>query len=312
MITQETVFDAFLAASKRGEMATSLDTAGLRELSAQVRRNSVFSARMTEARVVTFLKLIIDQLANDEVGLADAKSAMLMVMRFSGYTPEGGFPDELPGTVPPAVEGSLRDLSSFRRLDLIVDTQLELVAGAAQKTRGEDPDVLRAFPAWELVRGEQRRIPRDWAARVREIGREPVVDQGRERIIFLKGDPAWGELGSSGNFDDALDVDHAPFAFSSGMVLANVRGSVAERLGVVGPAGESIEEWLASSPVTLDGPQPLPAPKISAKGIDPALLDAVRKEFPDYETFEGRSAADFAKESSEAARATRLARGEAA
>lgn len=289
MMTPEQIFDAFQAAFARRGLATTLDTAGLRELSVQVRNLSVFSARMSSAAVASELKVIIDQLSNDQLGLADARSGLLEALVRSGYTPEGGFPGTPAGEVPPAVAGTLQDLRSFRRVDLIVGTQLEIVNGLAQKRRGTQPEILAEWPAWELVRGEDRLEPRDWVARLQVIGREAVRDGGRTRIIFLKGDPAWGELGSSGNFDDALDVDHAPFAFSSGMVLVAVRRDEVERLEITGPDGESVDDFLASRPFTADGRQPLPEPRISTRGIDPALLESIRADFPDHASFERES-----------------------
>ena len=96
-------------------------------------------------------------------------------------------------------------------------------------------------------------------------------------MIALKGDPIWGELGSYDNFDDALGVDHPPFAFNSGMGWRELAASKVTRLGITGPDGETPEEWQASQPRTLTGKQALPAPAISLRDMDPD----VRKKFLD-------------------------------
>jgi hypothetical protein len=266
----EPVFDAFLAASERGEMPTGLDTAGLRELSAELRSRMVFTARGTSAVFVSKIKEVVDQLAAGDIGIADARVALIETLRVIGYTPEGGFGDleigEL-GKVPPAVAGTLQDLSSFRRLELIVRTQLELMQGAGQQARGTTPDRLEAAPAWELIRVLEVTTPRDWPARWAIAG--GTLTEGR--MVALKGDPVWGELGSSENFSDALDTDHPPFAFNSGMGWREIQREEVLALGITGPDGETVDEWLAGRPRTMAGPMPLPTPSLSMRDVDPEI-----------------------------------------
>ena len=282
------VFDAFLAAAGRGEMPTGLDTAGLRELSAELRTRMVFTARGTSAAFVSRIKAVIDLLAAGDIGPADARPALTETLRALGYSPDGGFPDAPAGSVPPALEGTLQYLSSFRRLDLIVRTQLELMQGAGQQARGQTPDRLEAAPAWELIRVLDVKDARDWPARWAIAGGKPIPDSypanahqylGKETgMIALKGDPVWGELGASGNFSDALDVDHPPFAFNSGMGWREVQREEAIALGITGPDGESIDDWLAGRPATMAGPMELPTPSLSMKDVDPEIADIFVKE----------------------------------
>ncbi|MEM1083225.1 MAG: hypothetical protein AAGI48_03815 [Verrucomicrobiota bacterium] len=281
------IFDALRVAQDRDPLATTRSTAELRELAAGIRARSVFVARGANANFLSKLKEVIDQVAGGEMGRSEARVTLLETLRALGYTPEGGFPDA-EGVVPPAVAGSIEDLSSFRRIDLIVRTQTDLMAGAGQQLRGHDAQRLALFPAWELVRYEQADFPRDWPERWEQIGGD-LKSGGRTisstgtlknsgRMIALKGDPIWGELGASGNFDDALDVDHPPFAFNSGMGWMEVDRATAERLGVTGPNGESIDDFHSGMerPVTLRGA--LPKPRLSVRSIDPALSEALKDE----------------------------------
>lgn len=265
------VFDALVAAQGRGVMPTQLDTAGLRQLSAGLRARSFFAARGTSAIFVSKIKEVTEQLAAGDIGEADARLALIETLRAIGYTPEGGFPDAPAGAVPPAIEGTLQDLSSFRRLDLIVRTNRELATGAGLQMRGHSPDRLEAYPAWELVRVMEVETPRDWPSRWKLAGGEQL-DGGH--MIALKGDPIWGELGSSANFDDALDVDHPPFAFQSGMGWREVSRTEAEQLGVTGPDGESIDGFHRGPkrPRVIAGQLPLPAPSISMRGVDAEIV----------------------------------------
>lgn len=267
------ITDALRAAQRRRLLPTSLGTAELRELGEEILAGSVFTARGTNAVFVSRIKEVVDLLAAGEINEATARLVLLDTLRAIGYTPEGGFPDAPAGSVPPALAGTLQDLSSKRRLDLIVETQRGLMIGAGQQMRGSDPDRLRQFPAWELVRQLSVAVPRDWQARWMIAG--GTLSDGR--MVALKGHPVWGELGSYGNFEDALGVDHPPFAFNSGMGWEEISDDEAEALGLTGPDGESPEKWLQSQPPTLAGKQSLPAPVLSLKNMDPALVKLLEK-----------------------------------
>jgi hypothetical protein len=272
-------FDAFRAAVARGAVPTSLDTAGMRETAPELRARAVWTAHGTSAIYASTIKQVIDQLTAGDINEAQARAILFQTLRALGYTPEGGFPDTPPGKVPPAIAGTLQDLASWRRVDLIVRTQRDLMTGRGQQIRSLDPVQLAEFPAMELIRAEEREAPRDWKARFVMVGGK-LVDGGR--IIALVGDPVWGELGSSDNFDDALDVDHSPFAFNSGMVLKPVPLTEARALGVTGPDGESIEAFHGGEkrPRVIAGEVPLPAPRLSMKDVDPEIVKRFRDEVP--------------------------------
>lgn len=261
-------FDAAVASRSRTAMATALDTAGLRELGPEILARSVFSANAVSAIYASKLKEVIDELTSGRIGEGQARTALYICLDELGYTPEGGFPGEA-GDVPPAVKGTLQDLRSFRRMNLVVRTQVDLMGGAGLQARGSEPISLATHPAWELVRAEPRKTPRDWEARWVICGGK--VTDGR--MIALKGDPVWGELGSYDNFQDALGVDHPPFAFESGMWWDEVEAAECDELGITGPAGESAADFFASQPQTLAGRMELPEPSISMAGVDPGLRD---------------------------------------
>src|SRR5690606_24950516 len=154
-----------------------------------------------------------------------------------------------------------------------------LMRGAAQQARGLER--IDAFPAWELVRTQSRRVPRGemgtigWGRRwVESGGPAPVIDYatGRTRRIARKGDAIWAALGDSSRWDDALDVDHPPFAFNSGMGWREIArrewDALVERGDVDGstpPGSPARPEPTASVP-----PAELP------KGLSPDLLARLR------------------------------------
>lgn len=283
MLDLTTITDALRAAQARGELPTSLGTAELRELGADMLSRSVFTARGTNAIFVSKLKEVVDAIAAGDMDEATARVTLLETLRALGYTPEGGFPDAPSGSVPPAVQGSLQDLSSPRRLKLIVDTQRGLMRGKGQQVRGQSPERHATFPAWELVRVIQVELPRDWPSRWLIAGGKAREDG---RMIALKGDPVWGELGSYDNFDDALGVDHPPFYFNSGMGWRELSADEVSRLRITGPQGETPSEWFEKEPITLSGK--LPAPVLSTRTVDPEIRKAFENR-ADAETIEGIS-----------------------
>lgn len=253
-------------ASIRDLLPTTLGSAELREsLAADIRARLVFVSRASNAIFLSKVKEVVVQLAAGDMDHASARLVLREVLKAVGYTPEGGFPDVEEGEVPPALQGSLQDLSSTRRLDLILNTQVDLMRGRSMQLRGMEATALRMWPAWELVRAIQTAVPRDWPSRWVVAGGR-LVDGGR--MIALKGDPVWGELGSSGNFEDALDVDFPPFAFNSGMSWTPIERYEVERLGITGPEGETVSEWISNDRAVLTGTQSgIPAPKISIQDV---------------------------------------------
>ncbi len=276
--------DAALMARLREVLPTSLGTAELRELGAGFLGRAAFTARGSNLVFTTQLKKIVDELTAGSLGEGQARTALWEVLDQLNYTPEGGFPDALPGEVPPAVAGSIQDLSSYRRRDLIIRTQLDLMQGRGEQYRGQLPISLAQAPAWELVRKGEVETARDWPARWAVAGGKPLQREGISKnahqrvdaptgMIALKGDPVWGELGSYDNFQDALGVDHPPWCFNSEMGWRELRRAECEALGITGPNGESIDDWQASQPLTQAGKLALPEPELSVAEAEAAVLE---------------------------------------
>lgn len=288
------VDEALERAAARGILPTGLNTAALREeFAAAVRGRAVFSARTTNTVYLQAIRAAIERLLkggfqNDKPKLRLELKTMLQQL---GYTPQGGFPGDEALDIPPAEPGSLRDLGSDKRINLILDTQFSLMEGWAQQQRGEER--AGAFPAWELVRMEPRRVPRGstnysvgWIARWRMVG-GPL--RPGMRLMAPKGHPIWAALGDSAQFSDALDVTHPPFAFNSGMgwrevtaeeFSAWVSDADLERKLI---ADGEWERAKASVQRERSGTAPPPAvtppkPQLSPVGIDEDLMARLARE----------------------------------
>lgn len=223
------ITQALQLATARALLPSALGSAELADLAASLEERAFWSARTTHAAYLAALKKLTERALQDgyQNDLPRLRIEARLLLRAYGYTPEQGFPGDAAKGVPAGTPGTLTDLSSGRRLNLIFDTQTALARGLGQKLRGLDR--MDVAPAWELIRVTDKTTPRDWDLRwaqaadnVDQVG---IYDTSDGRKIAHKTSPIWPALGSKALFDDALDVDHAPFAFSSGMGLREVGAS---------------------------------------------------------------------------------------
>lgn len=223
------ISQALKIAQNRGIFPTYLSATDTADVVKKLEHQVFWSARTTQAEYLMELKALVDRYVSGEGpdnDLAQLRVEARQLLATYGYTPERGFPGDAKLGIPPATAGSLRDLSSEKRLNLIFDTQAKLARGLGQKLRGiERVDMA---PAWELVRVESRENIRDWVKRW-NIAADNVDNSGVYAVLIAhKQSPIWPALGSKALFPDALDVDHAPFALHSGMGL---REKFASELG---------------------------------------------------------------------------------
>jgi hypothetical protein len=276
---------AWKFAADRGILPTWMGTAELAELEAGIKDRAVFSARTTHA---VYLQDLHDRIKRYIENGYDGDQAKLrlelkQIITELGYDPEKGFPGDERLGIPPARAGSLQDLSSDKRINLILDTQLELMAGKGQEQRGLSPEALDLFPAWELVRLKTARVPRDWFARWKQAGGRVLEDaDGRKRLVAHKLDEVWSVLGDSAIFKDALSVSHPPFAFGSGMGWMEIEQ-------------DEYTALLNSTPGVSPAPPParpnvvsLPAAQISTEGLSRATIERLTAKLKGIESASGK------------------------
>ena len=204
-------------------LPTSLGSEEIRAaISADILRQSVFSARMTNARYLAQVRAVCAQVAGGGMNLADARMRLTRALRDMGHDTVNA--------------SGVADPASRRRLDLIVNTRTEMAANAA-RINSQTPGTCYAFPAWELVRYEGRRVPRDWPARWKAAGNAVGwvgAAQDSTEMVALKDSPIWQALGNgAGGYRDTLGNPYPPFAFSSGMDWRGVRRPRCIALGLI-------------------------------------------------------------------------------
>jgi hypothetical protein len=245
-------------------MPTGLDSAGLRGLDAMVKRQAIFSARTVDAYYLDKIKAAVESVINPKtiqrpdritadnpagnvtVGLnpATARAELRQALKDQGFSPD------------PADKGTIKDLSSDARIELVVKTNVQLAQGAGQFVQGNsNQDVVDAFPAWELLRYEDREVPRgekkqggvlvpdpanSWPTRFRAAAAQTGDDDAASvlestgRMIARKDSPLWQALGDgAGGYEDTLSNPYPPFAFNSGMWTQDVSRAECIELGLI-------------------------------------------------------------------------------
>lgn len=279
---------AYELALLRRVLPTWMGTAELRDLQQGIRERSVFSARTTNAIYLDALKQRIQRFLADgyDGDMAKLRLELKDILARLQYDPVTGFPGDAELGIPPARAGSLQDLSSDRRINLILTTQLQLMGGKGQEQQGLSAAALDLFPAYELIRVESRRVPRewhkDWATAADNVDWEGVSKEAFQegRFVALKTSPVWPAIGSSALFHDALDVSHPPFRFGSGMGWKVVDRDAAQKWGL-----NVTQEKTARVP---QGVQKLPPDSVSTNGLSRATLDRLKTVMTNAEAKNGR------------------------
>lgn len=148
---------------------------------------------------------------------AEARVILKRTLGQIGYRPDAG------------KFGTMEDLGSDQRLNLIIETQLHMATGYGKWERGQSRAALWAWPAFEFRRIEQRKEPRDWPKRWEDEGGQFYGAGGsypEGRMIALKNDSIWTALSVFG-------LPYPPFDFNSGMGQMNVDRETCERFGII-------------------------------------------------------------------------------
>lgn len=245
-------------------LPTTLSSAELMKLAPAVRERAMFSARTANAWYLQKIKDVVDRTVGPSeaggkpwtgVDAGSARAQLKRALKSIGYAPE------------PGKAGGIQDLSSDARLNLIVSTQVDMAHGYGQRLQMMQPDMQAMWPAWELVRQEHRKEPRDWPQRWAEAGGEffPGVETDYEsgRMIALKGDPIWARI-------SAFELPYPPFDFNSGMGLNEVDRDECVALGLIE------DDWTppGDAPEGVD-PDDFAPGEASAEQFDPEVLEAL-------------------------------------
>jgi len=213
--------DAVRSREVRSLLPTSLSSADLQKLPAEIRERATFSARVPYVGHLSKLDRIIGMIVDPSAaqpGQYMNESLARKLLRES-LADEGYEPSEDDA-------GTIKDLSSVSRIHLQVQMGVDFARGYGRYAQGMDPDVLNEFPAQRLLPSiaEHPRTTEFWDERWAEAG---LPDTGDD-LVALKTDPGWFRLSIFG-------LPYPPFDFGSERWLEDVDRDEAEDLGLISP-----------------------------------------------------------------------------
>ena len=207
---------------KKALVASNLDSKEWNQVQAAFRNRAFFSSQVAQANIIQAMRGRVAEYAERGVDISEARKQMREALQRAHYTPE------------PGKEGTIKDLFSKARLDVVMKHNLDQARGMIQRASGMSPGAFAAFPAQEFKRTHKRQAKRkDWPERWRKAGGK--VYGGR--MIALKTDPVWERLSVFGN-------PFPPFDWGSGMGVIDVDRKTAIELGLV--SDEKLREETAA------------------------------------------------------------------
>jgi hypothetical protein len=264
--------DALRIARDRAVLPATASSAQIAEWGEELKRLAVFLAGTNHAGYLQVIKDTVEKLLQGKFNEATARMILQQKLHELQCDPARGFPGLEDANTPPPEPGSLRDVSSDVRTQLVLRTLMRLMANRGCRQQGMTEGALFTFPAWELIRIYPQNVPRrpSWPDRWRAVGGQFYVG----RMIARKDDPVWAKLGDRELFDDAIGTDYPPFAFNSGMGWRQISRDACKQFGI--PVDD----------IKVPEAAKIEAAQLSVKGIDKEFLRGLRKSL-DVEIREG-------------------------
>ena len=164
---------------QRKNLATGLNSREIsEEMSAKIRAQSFFSARVERGHVLDKLREVSDAFTRGEIGQAEARTQLQQFLVSLGYDPQ---------------QGGLSNLASTGRMNLILEQNARMAYAVGRWQEGMDPDIKERFPCWRYV-GTTSAAPRDSHARY--VGH-----------VYSKDDPIWHTIFPPSDFNCKCSVD---------------------------------------------------------------------------------------------------------
>ncbi len=199
---------------------TTGNTAQLSALEQAIKLRAMFSATVTSAKHLQKISDLADAILRGETDLPSARLQIKDLLAEEGYQPD------------PETRGGLQDLSSPLRIDVQLDTNVDVARGFGWYQQGQEPLILDQWPAQELTRFSEPKggpdAERDWHGRWAIAGGKFYAG----RMIALKDDEVWANLGDPTLFPDGLGNPFPPFAFNSGMDVIDIDREEAASVGL--------------------------------------------------------------------------------
>lgn len=217
---------------RKSVVASTLRSAQWRDVPQQIRDRAFFSSRVAWAQLLEREKdALTDHLTRTRRQYQGGEAS---VDRSGFIRDQRKFLQESGYRLAHGARGDVRDITSAKRLGMIFDVQTGHAKGfARRKLDNDNPLLLNAWPAKELVRVTGRKEPRDWAslwdgARASIPDPEGATAASSGRLAALKTCSIWTAISDFG-------LPYAPYKFGSGMGDRELKRSEAVALGILQP-----------------------------------------------------------------------------
>jgi len=195
-------------------------------VSVDIRERSFFMACVAKAEILQIFKDETEKYIRGDQSEAEARRALREKLTAAGYAPE------------PGKEGSIKDLRSNKRMDVVLRTNAQMSAGYANYVKQQD--ARKAFPCKQMVRLTQKREPRNWPLRWAAYEGQDGVNSGAMAATI--DNPVWTKL-------SRFSQPYAPYDFNSGMGDRAIDRGQSIELGLISP----------TKPRKSQNPDPAPA-----------------------------------------------------
>ena len=191
-------------------VGSSIDSRDWNGIQAGLRDRAFISSQVQSAKILYAARELSAKHAAGGADLSKIRMEMRKALADSGYKPD------------PEIAGTIKDLTSQARLDVIIKTNVAQARGYVQWLDANTPGGYAHAPAQELYRAQDRKQKRAWDKRWEAAGGKTYGG----RMIALKDDPIWVKISRFGN-------PFPPFDWGSGMSVRNVSAREAIQLGLI-------------------------------------------------------------------------------
>lgn len=240
---------------KKTPIGSQLNSTEWSAVPVALRERAFFSSQVESVRflqrgkdaVGDFIAGNRETLPNGQVALKTGSRAQF-VRDMSAFAVAEGM-----GPLVPDDEGTIKDIRSQRRLDLIFDVQTQQAQDYGYWKQGMDPDVLEEFPAQRFIRVKDVKDPRDRHAEF-------------EGQVALKSDVDFWQ-----RINEDFGVPWGPWGWGCGHDVEDVDRDAAERMGLIKPGDRM-------PPVEKEFNDRLES---STAGLDDEMQEVLREAFGD-------------------------------
>lgn len=244
-------------------MPSDMRTAQWDRVPLWIRERSFFMASVDKAEILDAFRNEATAIAAGARGASESRKRLRSMLHEIDYGPQ------------PGQEHTIKDLRTFRRMEVTLETNVAMARGYAAHERQEKAKGV--FPAKRMVRLEPRREERDWDARWVEAGggSTPGTTGPDEKVALIDHD-IWRALSRFG-------TPYPPFDFGSGMGVLPVRRDEAEALGIF----EDLTENEIREALTPHAPSPNEGLEVRPQVNSRALRKALAEEMQGFGKWEG-------------------------